>query len=276
MIEQVDFCGEKISRLIAGGNTISGTSHLNSDLDREMEDYFTTENVKKMFFHCEECGITTMQLRGDKHIMRIIREFRQDGGKMSWIAQSAPEMKSFDGNVAQMASYQPALIYHHGCATDDLYQAGEFEELKRRLSVIRQTGRPVGLCTHMPEVVEYAESHRWDVAFYMCCVYNISLPERKQRSRQEGTEDALFVESDIPLMYQMIRQVEKPCLAFKILGATRRCKNQETVRAAFDEAYRSIKPGDAVIVGMYPKYLDQVSLNAQYAEEAMRKARGAR
>lgn len=272
-MEQIDFCGKKISRLIVGGNTVSGTSHLSPQLDREMEDYFTSENIKKMLFQCERHGITTMQMRGDKHIMRLLREYRQEGGNMQWIAQSAPEMKSFDGNVAQMASYRPALIYHHGCVTDDLYQAGEFAELERRLGVIRRTGYPAGLCTHMPEVVEYAETHHWDVDFYMCCVYNISRPELKERSQREGNEDALFDESDVPLMYRMIRQVEKPCLAFKILGATRRCASQETVQAAFDEAYASIKPGDAVVVGMYPRYLDQVALNAQYASEAMRKAR---
>ncbi len=272
MIGQVDFCGEKISRLIVGGNTVSGTSHWSPELDREMEDYFTSDNVKKMLFRCEKYGITTLQMRADKHIMRLLREYRQEGGTMNWIAQTAPEMKSFDGNVAQINSYKPALIYHHGCVTDDLYQEGELDELQRRLAVIRRTGHPVGLCTHMPEVVEYSEEHHWDVDFYMCCVYNISKPERKKQSLLEGNENPLFVESDIPLMYRIIREVSKPCLAFKILGATRRCASQENVRNAFEEAYASIKPGDAVIVGMYPKYLDQVALDAQYASEAIQKA----
>ena len=65
----------------------------------------------------------------------------------------------------------------------------------------------------------------------------------------------------------MIRQVKQPCLAFKILGAGRRLASQEIVRAAFEFAYKNIKPSDAVIVGMYPRRFDQVSANVEYARQ---------
>ena len=65
----VDFCGREISRLIVGGNTVSGTSHFSKEMDTAMEDYFTVENIKKMLFRCQEIGINTMQMRGDKHLM---------------------------------------------------------------------------------------------------------------------------------------------------------------------------------------------------------------
>jgi len=273
MVPVVDFCGVKVSRLIVGGNTVSGTSHLNKKLDAEMEDYFTFSNIKKMLFRCKEFGINTMQLRGDKHIMRLIREFRLEGGNMNWIAQSAPEMGSFDANIKQMAAYKPAMIYLHGNVTDDLYKKGNFEELTRRLKVIRETGYPVGLTTHIPEVVEYSEAHKWDVDFYMCCVYNFSIPERQEQAKREGHEEMFFNESDPPLMYQAIRSVKKPCLAFKILASTRKCKDQNSVKAAFDDCYANIKPGDCAIVGMFPRDIDQVALNAKYAEEAINKVK---
>jgi len=68
-------------------------------------------------------------------------------------------------------------------------------------------------------------------------------------------------------MCEVIRQVKQPCLAFKILGAGRRCASQEMVRAAFEFAYKHIKPTDAVIVGMYPRRFDQVQANAEYARQ---------
>lgn len=271
MIPTVNFCGTDISRLIVGGNTVSGTSHFSHEMDVAMEDYFTTEKIKDMLFRCMEEGINTFQFRSDKHILRLIREFRQQGGHMNWIAQSAPELP-YEANVSQMASYKPALMYHHGCVTDTLFKNGEHDELTRRLDLIRRTGVPVGLCTHMPEVVHYAEEHKWDVDFYMCCVYNISVPEREKQSRMDGNEDALFVEADIPVMYETIRSVDKPCLAFKILGAMRRCMSQDTVQAAFDEAFASIKPSDCVVVGMFPQDLDQVSLNSAYVRNAIMRA----
>ena len=72
-------------------------------------------------------------------------------------------------------------------------------------------------------------------------------------------------------MYEAIRAAKKPCLAFKILGATRRCQSQETVQAAFDEAFREIKPTDGVIVGVYPNGRDEVALDARYTREAIEK-----
>ena len=68
-------------------------------------------------------------------------------------------------------------------------------------------------------------------------------------------------------MCAVIRQVKQTCLAFRILGAGRRCASQEVVREAFRFAYSNIKPGDAVIVGMFPRDFDQVRANVGYARE---------
>ena len=269
----VDWFGHSISRLIVGGNTISGFSHMSPELNAEMEDYFTTERVLQLFDACEKQGITTMQLRGDKHILRLIREYRLRGGKMEWIAQTTPEIGSFERNIASIMAYKPAMIYHHGVHADTLFLEGRTDELLAHLEVMRATGCPVGLGTHMPQLIEYAERNKWPVDFYMACAYNISKPERKQLAAAQKSEDPLFDEGDPPLMYAAIRATQKPVLLFKILGASRRCASQETVRAAFCEAFAGIKPSDCVVVGMFPKYADQVALNAQYTAEATAAAR---
>jgi hypothetical protein len=188
---------------------------------------------------------------------------------MHWIAQTTPESLSYEGNIKQMAAFGPIAIHHHGSVTDKLFKAGEYDEIKRRLMEIRKTGLPVGLGTHMPQIMEYAEENHWDIDFYMACVYNLSRIERTSSAiTGKSNEDEPFFEEDIPVMYKAIRSTGKPCIAFKILGSTRRCQTQETVKAAFVEAFRNIKPIDVVLVGMYPKDLDQVALNAGYAEAA--------
>jgi hypothetical protein len=50
-------------------------------------------------------------------------------------------------------------------------------------------------------------------------------------------------------------------LAFKILAAGRHCATQEDVRKAYRYAFGHIKAKDAVVVGMYPRDEDQVTLN---------------
>jgi hypothetical protein len=263
-----------VTRLIIGGNPFSGNSHINGEMNEEMIDYFTVENIKRTLSKCVESGINTMLLRMDMHMMRMIKEFRNDGGKMNWIAQTASEMGSFEGNIATAMKYGPIAMYHHGSATDGLFKKKEYDELKKRLGLIRKTGIPVGLGTHMPEVITYAEENHWDVDFYMASVYNLSRQSRISSAITGiANSNESFFEEDIAIMYQMIQSVDKPCLAFKILGATRRCATQELVRSAFDEAFRSIKETDAVVVGMYPKDLDQPALNSKYTQQAINKVK---
>ncbi|MCD6334795.1 MAG: hypothetical protein J7M27_05620 [Candidatus Latescibacteria bacterium] len=45
-----------------------------------------------------------------------------------------------------------------------------------------------------------------------------------------------------------IREVDKPCLAFKIMAAGRNDPEE-----AFRVAFEHIKPSDAVVVGVFPK-----------------------
>lgn len=260
-----------VSRLIIGGNPFSGNSHVSSAMDTEMEDYFTTENIKKTLFRCQECGVNTMQLRADKHIFRIIREFRLDGGNLHWIAQTAPEMGSYRGNINQILKYDPIAIYHHGTVTDDMFKNGQIEELKERLLIIRETGKSVGLGTHMPEVIEYAEEHNWDIDFYMASVHNLSKIDRVSSAiTGKSNTDEPFDDEDREIMYKTIRSTSKPCLAFKILGATRKCESSESVKAAFQEAFDNIKPTDAVVVGMFPKEKDQVLENSEFVREILK------
>jgi len=68
-------------------------------------------------------------------------------------------------------------------------------------------------------------------------------------------------------MTKVARQVDQPCLGFKILAAGRMCNRQQKVEAAFRFAFENLKPTDGVIVGMYPRYHDQISENAEYTRK---------
>ena len=59
----------------------------------------------------------------------------------------------------------------------------------------------------------------------------------------------------------MIRQTKKPCLAFKLFGAGRTIGSRQQVEAAFRFAFANIKPTDPVIVGVFPRFSDQVGEN---------------
>jgi len=262
--------GVDISRLIIGGNIFSGTSHMSREADNEMEDYYTTENIKKALYRSEECGLNTMTMRGDKHIFRIIREYRNEGGKMQWIAQTASEMAYYEGNIYQIMNYKPVSIYHHGTITDALFKEKKYDELRDRLKIIRDSGVSVGLCTHMPQVIEYAEEHNFDVDYYMTCLYNLSRIDRISSAVTGKIENGEpFYEEDRELMYKTIKSVSKQCHAFKILGAGRLCETPEQVEKAFAETFANIKDTDVVVVGMFQKHMDQILINSEIAKKIL-------
>src|SRR3974377_1208882 len=79
-----------ISRLICGGNLISGFAH-SRDLiyvSRWLKEYFTDEKVFRTLALCEAEGINTAILRLDENTMRILRAYwHERGGKIQWLAQ---------------------------------------------------------------------------------------------------------------------------------------------------------------------------------------------
>jgi hypothetical protein len=52
-----------------------------------------------------------------------------------------------------------------------------------------------------------------------------------------------------------------------ILDAGCKCDDAQAVQTAFQLAFERLKPIDAVIVGMYPRYRDQMTENAALARQ---------
>ena len=77
----------------------------------------------------------------------------------------------------------------------------------------------------------------------------------------------IYLPSDPPRMFKVIKGTSKPCLAYKLLAAGRRIGSPAEVRRCFEEAFANIKPKDAAIVGMYQQFGDQVAENATIVRE---------
>jgi hypothetical protein len=266
----VPFGPHSVSRLIVGGNPISGNSHVSSQLSTEMRDYFTVVNAKKLLADCERAGINTWLARADRHIMRLLNEYRREGGRIQWIAMTALEYGDLRVNLREASAMQPIAIYLHGAQTDRYWAAGKIDQAYEDLKAIRQTGALVGLGTHIPEVVDYVESKGWDLDFYMACVYNISRnPEEAAKVAGHKVEREFFWDADREKMLSRVRKVSKTCLIFKVYGATRQCATAASRQAAIDLAFKYAKPRDAVVVGMFPKYQEQVNENCRLVSEAI-------
>ena len=266
----IDLCGKKVSRLICGGNPLSGISHVSAEMDRDMTEYYTMPNLQALLEECRRQGINTVQSRGDRHQMRMILEHRLSGGKMQWIAQTASEFRDIHANIAQIARFEPIAIYHHGTHTDNSWHTGEIDRVRDFVKDIKDRGLPAGVGTHIPEVIEYCEEKGWETDFYMACFYNLA---RGYKAAPATEQDAYakdrYPDQDPPRMTAVMRQVKKPCLGFKFLAATRNCATPEKLRGAFEFALANIKPTDALVAGMFRKYKNQVAENAQIVRDLL-------
>ena len=79
----------EITRLICGGNLISGYAHSRnlvyvSDL---MKHYFTDDKIVETFEICEQNGINTVITIVDDMTLRVLKRHWKNGGKLQWLAQ---------------------------------------------------------------------------------------------------------------------------------------------------------------------------------------------
>ena len=265
----VDFCGTRMSRLAIGCNQFRGFSHFSTEMNDEMRQYHTVENVVQTLLRAEECGINCMQQRGDAIIFEMIDAYRAAGGAMHWIVQTASEQPDLFENIRQIAARGAWGIYWHGSMTDRMWREGRIDEAEDYLKAMRDAGVKVGIACHMPEVFDYIEGKGWDLDFYMTCFYNIAKVRRESMLVGGKMAEEPFDDPDRDVICDFIRRTDKPCIAYKILAASRKCGSEAEIRAAFKYAFDNIKGGDIVNVGMFQKNLDQVGMNAGIVRELL-------
>ena len=222
-------------------------------------EYYTAERVCDVLHQCARFGINAYNYVDLGRAGQDLDRFESEGGRMHLIVQGIGDMAAFH------AARRPLAIYHHGGRTDRAYQDGRIGDVREWCKKIRDMGCQVGVGSHKPEVLALVEEQGWDVDFYAGCVYNVTRTPEEWRKRLNGElpemAGEVYIQSDPSRMYAFMRQTKKPCFAYKILAAGRVAENQAD--EAFRTAFSSIKPGDAIFVGMFPRVKDEVRENAE-------------
>ena len=252
----------EVSRLVIGGNPFSAISHQTREADKEMRDYYTAAKIKETWAECERLGINSFLGRVDNHICRLLHEYWNEGGKIQFFGQTAPERADMDTNIRQAAFYGATGCYLQGNQVRGYYEEGRLGELADKLKLIRDLGMLAGMAEHNPKVLLEAQEMGLDVDYYMVCFYDI--PGRKGKILEGGSPE-VYVSEDRDAAVRAIRELRKPCFGYKIMAAGRNDPNE-----AFRFAFKHIKPADAVVVGMYTRRRpDQVEQNVRLALEAI-------
>jgi hypothetical protein len=264
-LPKVKFGKAEITRLIIGSNPFYGYSHFNALLDRIMLEWMTQNRKMEVLHRCEQHGINTWQLHYNDQPVEDFKRYRAEGGKMNLILLADFALMKDLALLPKVAKEMAPLgIGHHGNRTDERFRNGEMDKVREFLKAVRDTGVMVGLSAHNPEVIDTVESQGWDIDYYQTCLYRVSrTPDEARKVLGEAPVGEIYLEKDPERMCKVIRQTKKPCLAFKVLGAGRAINSPQAIESAFRFALTNIKPTDAIIVGMFPCFKDQVRENTE-------------
>ena len=264
----------KISRLLLGGNLISGCMHAR-DLHYVgplFRAYVTEEKVFQTFKLAEEHGINTVFETGAAFIQKYNRE---RGGRMQFIPHIEVSRGQTDDQLAdhirQQVESGAVALYVWGVSGDTLVQAGEVGRIAKAVELAKKHGLPVGVGGHSLQVPMACEKHGVPCDFYVKTLHRDDYPSATPKEQREdfmwmkgkpGWYDNMWC-IDAEETVRFMGTVTKPWIAYKVLAAGAILPLQ-----GFSFAFKS--GADFIAVGMFDF---QVQENCELVRKLVRRER---
>ena len=224
-----------ISRLICGGNLISGYAHSRNLIyvSSILRHYFTEDKVIETLQIAEANGINTAVLRLDDKTVKILKRYRKEGGKIQWLAQIKPTPLDLTSTAKKAIDNGAVGVFSHGGVGDSFFENGQIGLLGKMVEFVKKNKLIVGIGGHSLDVIMAAEEEGLEPDFYFktlnTCGYESKTPK----------ETVKFME-----------KVKRPWIAFKVLGAGA-IRPKEGFKYAFGNGV------DFVCVGMFDFQIKQ-------------------
>ena len=207
----------RISRLICGGNLISGFAH-SRDLiyaSSLLKNYFTDEKVIETLQICEETGINTAILRLDDHCIRILKKYwNERGGKIQWIAQVKIKANDLTTEAKKAIDNGAIGAYVHGGVGDDLVEDGRVDLLAKTVEFIKENGVIAGTAGHNVQVPVACEQAGIDPDFYMKTLHT----HKYWSAKRQPENDNIWSRTPEKTV-EFMKKIKKPWIAYKVMAA---------------------------------------------------------
>lgn len=264
--QTVKLGGEPISRFILGGNPFSGFAHQSRERDEEMVNWYTMERIKETYRLAERSGVTAHLGRIDEFILRALREHWNDGGKLTWVAQTCPFVTTLPQAIYNAIRGHARCCFIHGGYMDFHVANGSTQEARDGIQMVRDAGLAVGVAGHNVATIQWAADNL-ELDFFMCSYYNPD--DRTRQTSRNYAHEEYYGPEHREAMCSLIQQLPAPAIHYKVLAAGR-----NTPREAFEYVADAYRPGDAVCVGIFTKdNPDMIQEDVDLLENALR-ARG--
>jgi len=215
----------KVSRLISGGNLISGWAHARDLIyvHHLTKHYNTDEKVMDTLELFEERGVNTIIADPSERPYRIFPKYwNERGGKIQWIAEGHPEVKDLKTDIKKSLDYGASAVYIQGVIGDRWLRNGHIDLLADCVEFIKSKGVPGGIGAHLLDVIIASEQRGYDADFYVKTLHhNKYWSARKPDQNLDVIKNpadnywSITPEKTIEFM----KKVDKPWVAFKVLAA---------------------------------------------------------
>jgi len=258
-----------ISRLISGGNLISGWAH-SRDLQyvaELMRTYNTDDKVMDTLELLEKHGVNTIITDPNDKTFRIFGKYwKNRGGKIQWIAEGHPRLDDWKTNIQKSIEFGASAIYVQGVIGDEWLKADRLDLLGECVTLIKSQGLPGGIGAHELEVIVQSEKRQFGADFYVKTLHHGDYWSRRKSDSEPiviSNPADNYWERDPEKTIAFMRGVEKPWIAFKVLAAG-------AIRPESGFPYAFKNGADHICVGMFDF---QVERNVALALNVLRKTK---
>ena len=262
-----------ISRLICGGNLISGWTH-SRDLkyiSALSKAYNTDEKAMETLALCEENGINAM-LAGSCRV--LTKYWNERGGRIQWIAQTHPKPDDIKSDIQRAVDSGAVAAYVQGGIGDRWIKHGRVDLLGECVAFIREKGVPAGIGGHSLEVPIACEKAGIRPDFYMKTLHHGNYWSATPKEKRVGFNVDTNSPDDHDNIWcirpeeaiEFMRTVEVPWIAFKVLAAGA-IHPREGFTFAFENG------ADFVCAGMYDFQVVEDAVIARKAIAAAKRKR---
>jgi hypothetical protein len=266
----------EISRLICGGNLISGYAH-SRDLiyvSRLLKAYFTEEKIMETWSLCEQQGVNTMIFTpSDQKALAIYRQYRAQGGRMQCLAQLAPEkddpgMKACIQEAVDAGVVGALLVGNYG---DAWTREGAIDRIGRFLELVKAQGLIAGVAGHELRTPMTVEKAGLNPDFYMKTLHSTNYWSKRRPDQMQEVIDNYATDNywclDPDATIRFMQELERPWLAYKVLAA-----GAIPPKAGFRYAFEN--GADFCVVGMFDfQVAEDAAIAGQVVKETEHRAR---
>jgi len=241
----------EISRLICGGNLISGYAH-SRDLiyvSPLLKHYFSDEKILETWTISEQHGVNTMVLHpADQRAASLYNKYRARGGKIQYLAQLGPSKDDLKTDVKQAKDAGAVGAFLLGNLGDAWTREGDVNLIGELLANIKDAGLIAGVAGHELRTVMAVEKAGFAPDFYMKTLHDMNYWSKRRLDQMKEVIDNYGIDNywcmDPKQTIAYMSELNRPWIAYKVLAA-----GAIHPRAGFRHAFNN--GADFVAVGMF-------------------------